>query len=112
VRARATSAVATAVDKADGAPVVVDGDALVVDEPGVEADPLYVTEAEIGLELGASLRVRDPEPVRRPKRSLQPREAPLELAARGGEVDDDRRAGLRAELLRQRRRRIVACGQR
>src|SRR4029450_7938451 len=65
------------VDAADCGPIVVEGGALVVDEPGVEADPLDVGEGEVRLQLRAALRVGDPEPVGRRERALQLRESPF-----------------------------------
>ena len=81
-------------------------------EAGVEADPLHLGEAQVGIELRALLRVRDPEPVSRSERPLQPREAPLQLGAAGREVDDDVGARLRAQLRRQRRCGVVPFRQR
>jgi hypothetical protein len=47
----------------DRLPVAVDRAALVVDEAGVQPDALNRVEIEVGLDLRALLRPRDPEAV-------------------------------------------------
>src|SRR4051794_31281700 len=56
-------AVLEPVDEPHRLPLVVDRGRLVVDQAGVEADPLHRVEVEVGLELRRLLRPRDPEAV-------------------------------------------------
>src|SRR5690349_7746829 len=94
-------------DEAHGLPVDVDRAALVVDQAGLEARPLVGVEVEVGVDLRAFLRPRDPEAVCRLEGVAEAREAPMEVVAGRGDEDDDAGAGLGAELLRERGRRIV-----
>src|SRR2546421_7682127 len=90
VRERSRSprrAVLEPVDEAHRLPTAVDGGALVVDEPRVQARPLDGVEVEVGLDLRRLLRPRDPERVVRVERVLQRGEAALELRAAGREQD-------------------------
>src|SRR2546423_11385659 len=73
--------VGPAKDEPDGLPVVVDRGALVVHQPGGEADLLDGAEIEVGLELRRLLRPGDPEAVGRRQRFFERSETPLQLAA-------------------------------
>src|SRR2546426_4749038 len=99
-----------AVDEADGLPVSVDRRALVVDEAGGKTDLLHRLEIEVGFDLGRLLRPGDPEAVGRPERLLQGRKATLELFEACREEHQHLHAGLRAQLLAQRRPRVVLVG--
>src|SRR5215467_13650037 len=97
-------------DEAESLPCAVDRTAFVVDQAGREPDPLHSVEVEIGLELRRLLGPRDPEAVRRLERVAEGVEPVLELCPLGREEDDHSCARLRAELLRERRRRVVLLG--
>ena len=62
---------------------------------------------EVTLDLGRLLRPGDPEPAGRTERRLQSGEAVLELGPARREEDDHAGTGLRVELLRERRGRVV-----
>jgi hypothetical protein len=62
-------------------PTFVDRRRLVVDEAGLEPDPLHGVEVEIGLDHRRLLRPGDPEAVRGRERGLQDCEASRELLA-------------------------------
>src|SRR4051794_21754791 len=94
--------VGLAIDEPHGLPVAVDRCALVVDEPGVEADLLHGAEVEIRFEPRGLLGPCDPEAVGRCEGLLQGSEASLELAPPRREEDEDLGARLRAELLAER----------
>jgi hypothetical protein len=96
-----------AADESDRLPALVDRAALVVDEPVPEADPLHGVEIQIGLDPRRALRPRDPEAVGGIERVAQGGEPPVEVRKARGELDDDSRSGLRAELAGERGRRVV-----
>ena len=119
-------------DEAERLPGVVDGAALVVDEPGIEPGLLHRVEGEVGRNAGCLLRPGDPEPTRRrePPRerrkgarqltltrreehrdvelAAEPRLHPELLGEPGRRLlQRDARFLLDAELLRQRRGRVI-----
>src|SRR5215210_6547380 len=94
-------------DEAHRLPALVDCAALVVDEPGVEADFLDGVEVEVGLDLRRLLRPGDPQAVGRIERVAQSDEAPLQVCAARGEEDDDSGSRPGAELAGERGRGVV-----
>src|SRR2546427_13223365 len=90
-----------AIDEADRLPALVNGRALVVDEAGVEPDPLHRRKVEVGLDLRGLLGPGDPETVGGRERTLERGEAPLELCPIRREEDDHGCPRLRPQLLRE-----------
>src|SRR6266542_4700165 len=88
-----------AIDEADRLPALVNGRALVVDEAGVEPDPLHRSEVEVRVDLRSLLGPGDREAVGGRERTLECGEAPLELRPLRREEDDHGCPGLRAQLL-------------
>ena len=75
-----------------------------------EADLLHGLEGQVTVDLRRFLRPRDPEPVRRAERRFQVLETTIEIFPARREEDYDSGPRLRAELLRERRARVVLVG--
>src|SRR6266508_2208871 len=94
----------SAVDEANGLPLVVDRGALVVDEARIEADLLHCPEVQVGLDRRGLLRPCNPEAVCGSQRLLEGAEAAFQLHLTRREENVVLRDGAPTELLRERRR--------